>query len=138
MSDGSLKKIWGYDGDQWQKLGLLFGYNDVYSEAYGMEAYMDGYVYLFGGEVPAGYIYVITHMTGYNDTRAPISISFGLFNLTTMVMCTTFNEPAAHQRVGGQTHIILKKGYSAVMEVNGCITNDMLFIDIHGYKMKIS
>lgn len=148
---GSMKKVWVYDtaNDKWVRAaadvnGRLkiadtpFSYDDVYTESFGMGAYMDGTIFVSGESVPPGYIYVVTHMTGYNDTRAPDSISFGLYDTTRMIMCTTFNEPLVQQRVGGQTHIILKEGYWAVGEFKGCMQNDLLFIDIHGYKVKVS
>ena len=132
------RQIYGHDGAAWQKLGLLFGYNDTYGDAFGFGAYMDGSNYLMGETVPAGYIYVVTHMTGMNMTTAPAAIHFGVFNGSQIQLGITFNNPGLNIRVGGLTHMVLKEGYAAVCQIDGCITDDMLMMDIIGYKMKIS
>ena len=74
---------WGWDGTQWRKLNLTFGYYDRYAEKQeGINVPAGTQTFNFA-TVPANEVWVITAFTAYCSTANPFVI--GLYQIATGV-----------------------------------------------------
>ena len=138
MSNGSMVKNWVHDGTNWQKLGLLFGYNDTYQERVAQTG-AAGSHYLSSTAVPSGYIYVITNIWCRNiNTNVNISIFKDIND--TRYEIDVITQIAISDGVKARMYqpIYLKEDDKITVYFFDCVANDPLRLCVQGYKMKIS
>jgi len=138
MSDGSLTKIMGWDGSEWQKLGLLFGYYDRYAVRVTNTNASAGTNYVDTNPVPSGYIYVIQSVRGVDANSAIDRIGLAAVKDTIYGPLIEKRSPIINESVIWTGQIVLKEGDIIRGSFYGCTAGDTLVLDVWGYKMKIS
>jgi len=129
--------IWGWDGSQWSRLALVWGYSDVYSDGEGTNDAAAGANILQCTQVPAGEIWVVTSITATDRTRMIARIDLvadvagGERRLANKVV------PAAYELVAWSGMLVLKEDDRVWFDFQGCTAGDDLRCYAVGYKMKI-
>ena len=127
---------WGWDGTQWRKLGLLFGYSDRLADQVVNDNASAGTNTLTGTTVPAGEIHVVQMVaaTDYNNdtTRIQIRANGGT---VTMPLADELTVTAGHW-VTNTANIVLKAGDYLDCNFYGCTAGDDLYLRWWGYKME--
>jgi len=132
------KGLWGFDGSEWQKLGLIWGYYDRWGEDLGATKSGDGTYNAITTAVPAGYVYVLQGISLVNISGARGMMRFyaevGVPYYTVAVSVT----PAQYVPLVFVGNGVLKAGDSVVVNQLSCLNGDVLYGGVWGYKMKLS
>jgi len=129
---------WGWDGTQWRKAGLLWGYSDRYVERAKNESAAAGNNNLEGSTVPAGEVWVVQGVAVVNintATQCNVFLMVGGegYTLTEQVTLTPF----IWYRFAINP-VIMKGGDCLRAFFINCQAGDALYMDINGYKMKVA
>ena len=129
---------WGWDGTQWRKLGLLWGYSDRYVERAENESAAAGDNSLTSSTVPAGEVWVVQGvivMNMYTATQCCAFLAAGDtgYALTEQVTLA----PATCYRFAINPVIMKAGDYLCAIFLN-CQAGDDLYMVINGYKMKVA
>lgn len=77
--------LWGYDGTQWRKLALLWGYTDRWIEAVEDAANGGANATILTTAVPPGYVYVLEGIHAYHDAAAAKDLAVYLYGDSTIL-----------------------------------------------------
>ena len=130
--------LWGWNGTQWRKLNLLFGYSGPYSEMKSNTNVPAGTFSLAGSTVPAGEIWVVYGMSGYVGSTSCNIIQFGFWNGDTGIICCHIKSPASYQVYDYQGTIVLAAGYYSFLKMYNATEGDDASLFVWGYKMKVT
>lgn len=129
---------WGWDGTQWRKLPLVWGYSDTYRE-YIYEDNVDaGTNLLDGSAVPAGEIWVVTFVRAHCVQAGLTRINIYQYYDTTSLYLYSVESPAAYVYAGGPCSIVMEEGDKIRAAFLNCALNDDIRLYITGYKMAIA
>ena len=130
--------IWGWDGSQWRKLGLLFGYYDRLAAQVVNTSAAAGTNMLTGTAVSAGEIHVIQAIAAidYNSTTTRIYVS-ATGGVITIPLADEYSVAAEHWVIK-TVNIVLKAGDCLNCIFYGCTAGDDLYLRWWGYKMKVT
>jgi len=138
MSDGSLTKIMGWDGSEWQKLGLLFGYNDTYKD-YGSNLNLSaGDQDIVLSTVPAGEIWIVTHVGAYMSSTSINIMEIILHTSAHDYVLYSYKPPTSDKWHTESCKVYLNEGNYIKNRLYNCSAGDDGYIYALGYKMKIS
>ena len=130
--------LWGWDGTQWRKLGLLFGYYDRLAGQVSTTDAAAGANTLTGDTVPAGEIYVVQMVAAIDSnsdtTRVYIRVYGGV---VMMPLADEYSVTAGHW-VTSTTNMVMKSGDYLDCIFYGCTAGDDLYLRWWGYKMKVT
>ena len=128
--------IWGWDGTQWRKLSLLFGYSGPYSEAPYNTNLPAGVSNLAGSTVPAGEVWVVQGMLATVISSTCTDLRFGFWNGADIIICKQVLSPTSGQFYDYQGMLVLAAGYYPLIRVYNMTAGDDAFLYIWGYKME--
>ena len=130
--------VWGWDGSQWRKLPLLFGYSDRYAERVGPVTAVSGTNQLDLSTVPSGEIWVITSISAWasssNISRVDLRVIVG----SDVFVLKATGYSTAYHTVDWQGTIILAAGDYIRVQFSGASGGEALDAWAVGYKMKIA
>jgi len=131
------KGLWGYDGSQWRKLQLVFGYYDRWAEGLGGTKSGDGTYVKSSAAVPAGYVYVVQGISLINGSgaRGPVLLHYRAGAVDVVV---GFDDaPLIYQPTLFTGVLVLKEGDYVMVEQASCLNGDVLTGGVCGYKMRV-
>jgi len=129
---------WGWDGTQWRKNALLWGYTDRYADSDSDLSAAAGTNVLSLTSVPAGEVWRVASIAAFDGSSniTTLILSLGLGGTTHYLASQPIT--AAGQLVLWTGDVTLKEGDSIVATFYGCVLNDDLFLSACGYKMDVS
>jgi len=129
---------WGWDGTQWRKLGLLWGYSDRYVERAGNESAAAGYNVLASSTVPAGEVWVVQGVVVKNVNTATQCNAFLVASDTGYALTERVTLTPDTWYCFAINPAIMKAGDYLTTAFFNCQAGDGLYMDINGYKMKVT
>lgn len=127
----------GYDGSDWQKLPLVWGYTDRWAVTRSDLSATAGSNTLQTIAVPAGEIYILHALTGLN-VNSICSMRFRVRSASIACTLTTFiNQAASVVAAKDYTGLVLKEGDQAEVVFDGCTLNDDIYLVAWGAKMAV-
>lgn len=129
---------YGWDGSEWRKLAMLWGYSDRWGEDIGGVKSGDGTYSKYTVAVPAGYVYVVQIITLRNMSGARSTIAFYLRDSVTDLIILRYPAPAQHELITLQAAFVLKEGDQIKVTQDLCLNGDGLQGLVWGYKMKVA
>ena len=129
---------WGWDGSQWCKLPLVWGYSDCYAELLTEDNAVAGNNYLAGTTVPAGEVWVVTCFSMWNANTVTLATSGGIYDGATTISVHSELSPAAGETVEWNGFICLKEGDRMRASFFTCALNDNIRATFLGYKMAVA
>jgi hypothetical protein len=130
--------IHGYDGSAWCKQGMIWAYKSQLGVQTSHTGTAGTDQYDCSASVSAGEIWAVTHLASVDSTTAPTRIRIfakiggALFSLREVT------APGADNRVFWDGWIPLAAGNTITTVVEGVLLNDVLTLDVIGYKMGIA
>lgn len=130
--------VWGWDASRWRKLALLWGYTDIWVENLGTADADAGNYLAATVAVPAGYVYVLEHLTIRNKTGARGAVYLSIGDGSPWVYVVVNLTPAQHIPDAFNGPITLKAGYQARVYMASVLANDAIDAAAWGYKMAVT
>ena len=129
---------WGWDGTQWRRLNLLWGFYDrLVARAY-TESATAGTNTLAISAVPTGQVYVATSLAAVDLNNAPTYIALVLIAGGVEYQLLRTAAPAAGVVVSLQGQIVAKAGDVLRANLGGCTLNDDIYFWVAGYIMQVN
>lgn len=131
-------RLYGWDGTDWNKQGHTWNYFDtygVYAEADDVAA---GNRIMLFGQVPAGYIYVLTGVTAWCLQSNPVSVGFEISIDDTWIVIYRAAYPTALMTLNWSGFVPMKKDDRVRLRFYTCALNDDIRGTIQGYAMKVN
>jgi len=128
----------GWDGTNWRKLPLLWGYSDRWHEDLGGTQSGAGTYSGYTTAVPAGYVYVLQVASLRNASGARGRMYIQVYSNSTFVELASALTPAQNWSLVSQATIVLKEGDRVQILQTTCSDGDTLYGGAWGYKMKIA
>lgn len=130
--------VMGWDGTQWRKLPIVWGYSDRYVESLSEVNVVAGSHTLSFTAVPAGEVWVINGVSAFCSTANPADIQ-----LTLRLGGSNCFLHVQQTVVGWQTELatgsfVLKEGDYVRVVFSTCILNDDIYAQAFGCKMKVA
>ena len=129
---------WGWDGSQWRKLPIVWGYSDRYAEYLSTNDATAGNNYLTGTLVPVGEVWVVTNLLLLNVGSATVATQGELYDGTTGFIVHRVSAPASGAIIEWQGQVYLKAGDRMRATFYSCSLGDNLRATFLGYKMKVA
>lgn len=129
---------YGWDGSDWHKLPLMWGYTDRLFESLGGIKSGDGVYDVQSSAVPAGEIHVIQRVSLRNvsGSRGTMLFSTGTGGVWITLAWAATQPQFTPLMVAGP--IVIKAGDTIRVLQNNCLNGDVLEGGIWGYKMKVA
>jgi hypothetical protein len=129
---------YGWDGSAWHKNALLWGYSDLKVEQKSILNAIAGFNTLAGTVVPAGEIWHVQAVNGWNDTRIIDRIELSAV-INGQAMMLTYAQPTIIGRpIIWTGQITLNAGDYLLAGYNGCTLNDDLYLSYSGVKQQVN
>jgi len=132
------KGSWGYDGSQWRKMPLVWGYYDTYVEAGSVRSAGAGVETVVLGAVPAGYVYVVNTIAVLDITTDPTKVEGVVVKGGIDVPVFTKLSPGVNAWYAFVLSAALKEGDYVKAWFTGTANGDWLLLRAEGYKMRIN
>ena len=134
---GQLAGLCGHTGTAWQKLGMLWGYNNTVSESVANTNLGAGYQTLDGTAVPAGEVWVISAVGGFF-----VSATVTALVLIAMVNGVPVPIKSVLAPTGSFWHcetgqFVLREGDYVQLRLETCTAGDDGYLNYGGSKMKL-
>lgn len=129
---------WGWDGTQWRKLPMMFGYSAAWIERESTLTAAAGLNELVFTTVPAGEVWVLTAICMVDLQTDPSVVAFFIRNDGPDVNLFVVNSPGAGEWTYLTGWWVIPAGSTLIAYYNGCTLNDDLYADACGFKMKIA
>lgn len=130
--------VWGWDGTQWRKLNLTWGYADRWSEQVIELNASAGTNSLLTTAVPAGYVYILQAASVRDVNTAATREAIMAFNGSVAYWLMVKDTATVNMPYMWQGEIVLKAGDQVRGYFEGCALNDDLYLQCWGYKMRVS
>lgn len=132
------KGLWAWDGSQWRKLPMLFGYSAVLSLAVSETSAPAGTYNLDSGVVPAGEIWIVNVLVGTAVSGSCTSFRFGYVHDGSQVFVEEVVTPVSAQLYNFVGQIVLDAGDYLRARFYGLTLNDDVYLYVTGYKMAVA
>lgn len=129
---------WGWDGTQWRKLALLWGYSAAYREAIDDDNADAGSNTLASTAVPAGSVYVIQLISAFNNTTNIPSIELRLVGTAGLFKMQRTALGVAAYPVNLIGEFVLEEGDYVQAVFFACVAGDDIRLRVWGYEMKVT
>ena len=129
---------WGWDGTQWHKLPMVWGYSDRWFEPKVTTNANAAQHDLDFTAVPPGYVYVLEAACGRDRTTGPSSILFSIYCAAGEVMLRADYAPVLDKWTTWEGRATLKQGDIVRVRFNGTAAGDDLYAQVWGHKMAVS
>lgn len=130
--------VWGWDGTVWHKLGLIWGYSAAWAEDLSVAMTSDASFVGDSGVVLADEVWIIQHAAFANHTGARGMARIWLMGSAHQTPLVWTLTPARYEPVVWSGAVTLTVGDYIRMEQQSCLTNDVIYAGVWGYKMKIA
>lgn len=130
--------VHGYDGSNWRKLPLLWGYTARYAERENLVVQQAGTKTLTFSSPEEGEIWRITGLSCLCNTANPSAVSFLATIVTYPVYVVNQVGIVANQVYSWVVDVVLGYQDTLVVYWGGCLVDDDLSAYAYGYKMKIA
>lgn len=130
--------LWGWDGSQWRKLGLLWGYYDAYHERCVNSSADAGLNHLYATVVPEGEIWIVTAAFASDVSSAISDVSLLVQGVSSPYVLVRKVNPVALEGAEFSGSVVVKAGERVRADFNGCTAGDGLYLYALGYKMKVT
>lgn len=128
---------WGWNGSEWVKLGVVWGYSDAYLERNLVNDCDVGTNWLYGTEVPAGEVWVVSSAYGRDTNNIVTAFYLGVdLDGVTYTIDHIINLAANVGHVWSGS-IVLPAGARMYGLFLGCTVDDQILATFCGYKMKV-
>ena len=129
---------WGWDGTQWRKLGILFGYYDRLVGQVVNDNASPGDNTLTSDNVPDGELWVV-QICCASDINSNVTRIYIQANSPTIpcIIAEEYSVAAAHWVISSR-EIVLKPGDCLSCKFFGCTAGDDLYLRYWGYKVRVS
>jgi len=129
---------WGWDGTQWRKLPLVWGYSKIWDENLG-GAGPTGTYSATTSAIPADEVWVLQAVSLRNYTRAPASIQIYIARASGGVVFLGFDSaPALAVPLLVTGTFVLRTGDTVWVAATSCVVGDTMQGGVVGYKMAIA
>lgn len=132
------KGLWGRDGSQWRKLGLLWGFWDTYSEVVHDVNVSAGDAVLDFGAVPAGEVWVVQHFAFVSYQANASRLELGALVGGLVVWVEVSAPVVAYQSVSAHHDIVLEVDDYIRAIARDAVEGDDFHAYACGYKMKVT
>ena len=134
---GYLAGICQYTGSAWVKSNLLWGYNDVVSEAVDDLNLAAGTNSVVGATVPAGEVWIVSTITGVvvSATASILNLFITVGGIDIIIKAVTPPTSGAVYLETGQ--FVLKAGDKVFIRVFTATAGDDAYLRYAGYKMRL-
>jgi len=129
---------WGWDGSQWRKLPLVWGYSEQYVECQAAVVLSDGHYECELATVPPGEVWVVTNIHMMNRTAACSVERAQLVCGEDESYIVTYLPTAALDACQWQGFLVMVAGQYIKCTLEDCVTGDEVRVNVHGYKLKVS
>jgi len=130
--------LWGWDGSQWRRAAMLFGYTDqVLSKAVITGAGAGSHT-IDGAAVASGEIWIITAMEAHDAVSAVPSIFLGANAGGVSYWIAAAGATGAGIGFSWSGTMVLEAGQKPRCVITGVTAGDSLEFNYSGYKMSIS
>jgi len=136
--EATMAHIFGWDGSVWRKLPLVWGYSDVYREHIEDLNADVTYDSLSGSAVPAGEIWVVNAIMAVDLTSAITRISIYITGGGTTTDLNQVSAPTVNEPTTFSGHAVMKEDEYVGAYFDGTVAGDDIFLNVRGYKMKVS
>ena len=130
--------LWGWDGTQWRKIGLLLGYEDRYAEVESADDVSAGTNTLTFTAVTPGEIWVITAFTADCEQANPSTVLLYAKCDGVYIHLKREAYTVAKTTVEMPTHIVLKAGDQLLVSFYECAEGDDIGASALGYKVAVT
>jgi hypothetical protein len=130
--------LWGWDGSQWRKLTLQFGYTGIYVSQVVNTNLAAGTNNLSDTAVPAGEIHVITNILIRYVGTPPTQIAARIVSGAVIVDLFVVRSPVSAVSYDRQGWWVLGPGDVLRLSITGATATDDALIDIAGFRMTIT
>lgn len=132
------KGVWGYDGSQWRKLAMLWGFSDRWvGQASNLSAGA-GVNYLELAAVPSGEVWTAYVAAALNVNTNPAAISFGIKIGVDRFYFWVVPTPGANVYAAFDKPMVFKAGDIPSVAIEGCTALDDIYARWWGYKMAVT
>jgi len=121
-----------------QMFNLIWGYNAPYAERVSNLNAGAGANFLLGTIVPTGEVWVACSLTAYDANNNPTAITLGLFDNVGSYDLTRRAGPGVNVTIEWNGLAVASAGGKFYAYITGCVAGDDIYLDIVGYKMKLS
>jgi len=128
---------WGWDGTQWRKSALPFGYTAQVLAQVLVASAAGGTNILTGSGPSTGEIWCITAMEMHDATTGVTSARLGVLSGGVYYWAATCAALAAAVGFSWSGSIYLVNGDVVVGRLDGCTAGDALYLNYLGYKMAV-
>jgi len=129
---------WGWDGTQWRKLNLLWGFYDRICERIAVADATAGTNDLIHTIIPSGQVWILERWCGINSATASNCFIYHNDGSLSHVVKSYQPLPAgAYADFAFPAHV-LKAGDVLIVSFTMCALHDTLYSDIFGYKMTVT
>lgn len=130
--------IWGWDGSQWRRLPLVWGFSEGYIERVMDDGASAGTNALVGETVPAGEVWVVKAAGAFDVTSIVTKIRFRIYDGSIYLYLLDSYVALANEVVSLPAEVVLAAGWRLEAVFYGCVAGDDLYFDITGYKMAVA
>ncbi len=130
--------LWGWDGSQWRKLQLLWGYTSHWAERNIATASEAGTLRVYSSIVPDGEVWVLqaVHCLARNtDGIVEIWLQDGGSDGVSLARAV---NPGVWQGARWAGSAVLQSGGCVKGQITGQVVDDVIELGVWGYKMKIA
>ena len=130
--------LWGWDGTQWRKLNLLFGYYDRWQETVTATS-TGGDTAVITTPVPTGYVYICnTVVVQHTDSTARRLRIQAFTGAAAVEMLDEADVPAYTYKFITYTYVVLRAGDSMRAIASSLADGKLVELKVWGYKMKVT
>ncbi len=83
--------------------------------------------------IPVGWILILEHLSGYDDTSAPTRIRVGYWNGHRLNWLKTVPAPIASETVEHNGRVLLREGMYPIVRIEGATEDDDVYAALNGY-----
>jgi len=128
----------GWDGIEWRKLPILWGYSEGYLEKKEILSASEGANYINFSIVPAGEVWVVKSVNSLDLTSEVSAIAYTIYNTTATFYFYRQKNVSANTHVPLQCDLVLSAGDRIRVIMGGVTAGDHLQGFVTGYKMKVN
>jgi len=121
-----------------QMFDLIWGYNAGYAERVSNLNAANGGNILSSTIVPTGEVWVACSLVAFNDSRNPTTIFLGLDDRTTWYNLTRKAGAGVGLSTEWSGMAVAPAGSRFYAYITGCVAGDHIYLEIVGYKMKLT
>jgi len=129
---------WGWDGTQWRKLNLLWGYNDVYGDYVEEAGTGADPVTFYGAAVGLGEVWKVCGASVYHISGTCDLFIIGAYVGGTLIYMATVDDPVAYKPYPITFEVFLKYQDKMFVTYENLASAEVALMWFWGYKMKVT